>query len=45
MNNCRVCGYTTKKNTCPHCNCNVIIDKNNYDWKQSSNDINWTQIN
>lgn len=41
---CRVCGYNTRKNICPHCNCIVLIDKDNYDWKETSNAIDWSKI-
>ena len=44
MKQCRVCGYTTKKDVCPYCNCNVMIEKNNYNWKRSSMAINWEQV-
>ena len=44
MKQCRVCGYNSKASSCPHCGCNVMIDKNNYDWAQTSASIKWKNV-
>ena len=44
MKNCRVCGYITKQNVCPECHCDVMIDKDDYNWEETSKSIDWSKI-
>jgi|3_EtaG_2_1085321.scaffolds.fasta_scaffold25240_2 hypothetical protein len=44
LKQCRVCGYRSNTKSCPQCNCNVMIDPDDYDWKKTSNAIDWNRI-
>ena len=41
---CRACGYRSNTKSCPQCNCNVMIDPDDYDWEKTSNAIDWSRV-
>ena len=41
---CIVCGYRSNTKSCPQCNCDVMIDPDDYDWEKTSNAIDWSKV-
>jgi len=43
LSTCRVCGYQTRSNRCPHCGCGYLIDKN-FDRCNEKKRIDWENV-